>query len=482
MDLVGPHAEELLEYEARTIASTWTISLKQVRSHNEDAAELLTFLAYLNNRDIWYDLLKAGASDEVPWMRRVTESKVHFQRAMSKLYNYSLVDVIAGSYQVHPCLHDWLVECLNTPPDFVFFMTALGCIADSIDDQSTPQFWIANRRLLEHTEQLQSPRFRELWQLSASEERVLAAAHGIAGLQREWDRLEKALGPDHTSTLDTVNNLGLLYCDQGKLNEAEEMFRRALAGRKKALGPDHTSTLGTVNNLGLLYCDQGKLDVAEEMFRRALAGREKALGPDHTSTLGTVNNLGLLCCDQGKLDVAEEVFRRALAGREKALGPDHTSTLDTVNNLGLLYRNQGKLGMAEEMFRRALAGREKALGPDHTSTLGTVNNLGLLYCNQGKLDVVEEMFRRALAGHEKALGPDHTTTLDTVNNLGLLYRNQGKLGMAEEMFRRALAGREKILSPDHTSTLDTVHNLGMLPDQSSKLTRSGVGELAGIRD
>jgi hypothetical protein len=44
------------------------------------------------------------------------------------------------------------------------------------------------------------------------------------------------------------------------------MYKRALAGYEKALGPGHTSTLDTVNNLGLLYRDQGKLDEAERMY------------------------------------------------------------------------------------------------------------------------------------------------------------------------------------------------------------------------
>ena len=37
------------------------------------------------------------------------------------------------------------------------------------------------------------------------------------------------------------------------------MYIRALKGCEKALGPNHTSTLDTVNNLGLFYNDQGKL-------------------------------------------------------------------------------------------------------------------------------------------------------------------------------------------------------------------------------
>jgi hypothetical protein len=31
------------------------------------------------------------------------------------------------------------------------------------------------------------------------------------------------------------------------------MYNRALAGKEKAWGPEHTSTLDTVNNLGSLY-------------------------------------------------------------------------------------------------------------------------------------------------------------------------------------------------------------------------------------
>ena len=33
----------------------------------------------------------------------------------------------------------------------------------------------------------------------------------------------EVVGRDHTSTLDTVNKLGILYKDQGKLAEAEKM-------------------------------------------------------------------------------------------------------------------------------------------------------------------------------------------------------------------------------------------------------------------
>jgi hypothetical protein len=45
----------------------------------------------------------------------------------------------------------------------------------------------------------------------------------------------------------------MLYASQDKLGEAEQMYQRALAGYEKALGPEHTSILNTVHNLGNLY-------------------------------------------------------------------------------------------------------------------------------------------------------------------------------------------------------------------------------------
>jgi tetratricopeptide (TPR) repeat protein len=66
------------------------------------------------------------------------------------------------------------------------------------------------------------------------------------------------------------------------------MFDRALQGHEKALGAEHTSTLEIVNSLGIVYWDQGKFAKAEKMYDRVLQGYEKALGAEHPTTLKIV--------------------------------------------------------------------------------------------------------------------------------------------------------------------------------------------------
>jgi tetratricopeptide (TPR) repeat protein len=175
--------------------------------------------------------------------------------------------------------------------------------------------------------------------------------------QHELAEKEEALGPDHPSTLDTVDHLSKLYRRQ-RLDEAEQMYQRALIGKEKALGPDHPSTLDVVYNLGEIYRDQGRLEEAEQMYRRALAGKEKALGHNHPSVLDIAYNLGNLYRDQGRSEEASKMYQHFLAGKEKRLGPDHQSTQDTVFNQGEVYRDQGRQDEAERMSERALFRRE----------------------------------------------------------------------------------------------------------------------------
>ncbi|KAI9855038.1 MAG: hypothetical protein M1813_000582 [Trichoglossum hirsutum] len=481
------------DYPQRTIVTTWMISFGELKRKDVSAVKLLQLWGYLDNQDLWFQLLKwPDCQARAPeWLRQITDTEITFLKTIQNLLGYSLIEQkeSSDSYSMHVVVHDWIREFINKE-DNNLFRIGITSVGLAVPGDKEKDYQTMQRRLLPHANRLsQSLRRKHVLDSRSNEIYDISYLYGLHNLgdlyscqekfaepeamyQRALTGYEKVLGPEHTSTLRTVNNLGILYQNQGKLAEAEAMYQRALAGKEKVLGPEHTSTLRTVNNLGNLYQNQGKLAEAEAMYQRALAGLEKVLGPERTSMLDTVSNLGVLYWGQGKRAEAEAMCQRALAGFEKVLGPEHTSTLDTVNNLGVLYRIQGKLAEAETMCQRALAGFEKALGPEHTPTLDTVNNLGILYRGQGKLAEAEAMYQRALAGFEKVLGPEHTSTLRTVNNLGILYQGQGKLAEAEAMCQRALAGFEKALGPEHTSTLQTVNNLSNLYRDQGRLAEA----------
>ncbi|KAK3947253.1 hypothetical protein QBC32DRAFT_224584 [Pseudoneurospora amorphoporcata] len=251
----------LLDYD-KEIRTTWTISFKAIEAKNENAGNLLRLWAFLDNRDLWHNLLQVardGGEQWPGWLRDIA-CEVRFLDVAGLLFRYSMIEA---------------------------------------------------------RESEEKGNFKDI----------------IIG--------------------HAIHCLGLLYADQGRLKEAEAMYQRALEGYEKALGPDHTSTLNTVNNLGILYKNQGRLKEAEAMYQRALEGKEKALGPDHTSTLDTVNNLGNLYSDQGRLKEAETMYQRALSGYSAALGSSHAKSLLVVKNIASLQLAKGNLSLQELIVKFA---------------------------------------------------------------------------------------------------------------------------------
>ncbi len=226
----------------------------------------LQLWAYLDNQDLWFELLKRGSrgSKDPVWLQDLVRSEIGFGRIIKKLLAYSLVESHQDteSYSIHPVVHDWCLESISRGK-LELMILATTTVGFAAPGQTEPEYWLMQQRLLPHAN-------RCIQQLSTV---------NVPSATEDQDI-------DHA-----FHNLGLLYADQGKMAEAEKMYQRALEGYEKAWGPEHTSTLGTVNNLGILYKNQGKLAEAEKMYQRALKGYKKALGLEHTSTVTIAENL-----------------------------------------------------------------------------------------------------------------------------------------------------------------------------------------------
>ncbi|KAK3334836.1 hypothetical protein B0H65DRAFT_436208 [Neurospora tetraspora] len=283
----------LLDYSTRSVWTTWTISFNAIETRDKNAGNLLRLWAFLDNREMWHSLLQVARNDQEQWpewLRDIAGKEVKFFNIATLLLRYSMIEVRESeqsSYSMHPVVHRWISHIQDDAGKREFLRLAVILIGFSVPHRTTKNYWVLQRRLLPHTE-------RFLWWMGKLE-------------GGECNNEDITIG-------HATHSLGHLYETQGRLKEAETMYQRALEGKEKTLGPDHTSTLSTVNNLGNLYSDQGRLKEAETMYQRALEGKEKALGPDHTSTLGTVYNLGLLYSDQGRLKEAEVMYQRALSG------------------------------------------------------------------------------------------------------------------------------------------------------------------------
>ena len=124
-------------------------------------------------------------------------------------------------------------------------------------------------------------------------------------------------------------NLGNLLRDQGRLEEAVESYRRALAVNPAAVEAH--------NGLGVVLKEQGLVREAIEEYREVLR-----LKPGHGEAQ---NNLGLAWMESGRLDKAVETFERAV----------HTEPANPKGHyhLGLAYLWKGQIEAAVASLKRS---------------------------------------------------------------------------------------------------------------------------------
>jgi len=202
-------------------------------------------------------------------------------------------------------------------------------------------------------------------------------------LKRAKDGYEKELGRNDGKTLEAT--FSLICCTGMSDEERIEKLRDLVARMKAALGEDNKTTLDTLNQLGILLKDIGDYEEARKVYEKCLLGQEKVLGEDHKKTLGSLNNLGTVYDDMKDYEKALEYFERALKGYEKTLGKTHPDTLMTVMNIAIVYKAGKKdYEKAEELYRRALEGYEAQLGKDHLSTKNCAWNLAACLGLAGK--------------------------------------------------------------------------------------------------
>jgi tetratricopeptide (TPR) repeat protein/predicted AlkP superfamily phosphohydrolase/phosphomutase len=214
--------------------------------------------------------------------------------------------------------------------------------------------------------------------------------------------VEKKQGGDDASSPEIHNNLGRTLANQGKLNEAESEFHKALA-----LDPNDADAL---LNLATVATLRGSAAHAEQLVKQALAAN-----PDHTLALA---RLAELRRDAGDLPEATRLFHEALKIDE--VNPDLYLGLGDVLQRGGQYKD------AEAAFRRVLE-----LDPD---SFAAHYNLGVTALQQQQADAAIASFQKALS-----LNGEHPLAAATWNNIGTAQLDRGDRAAAMVAFEKSVA-------------------------------------------
>ena len=93
----------------------------------------------------------------------------------------------------------------------------------------------------------------------------------------------------------------------------------------------HPSIFFLQSNIGIILEQQGRLEDAEQMYTEALQINLKVFGKDSLNVVDTQKDIADMCNAQGQYDEAVKVYTDVLQIQERVLGHNHPLVADTYN-------------------------------------------------------------------------------------------------------------------------------------------------------
>ncbi|GCE07842.1 tetratricopeptide repeat protein [Dictyobacter aurantiacus] len=463
------------------VATTWSLSLQQVKQTNPAAAMLLELCAFLAPDAIPEELLEQGAPYWPPLLRQAVGSRFTLNQMLEILLSFSLIKRLTEDnlLSIHRLVQVVHLEGMQ-PEERCQWVQRLVLAMNAIFPENTAQTegWSLCQRYLDQVQACDT--LIQDYRILSSEAAGLLSRAG-------WYLKEHAVYPQaealHQRALaiwecsqDTnplpvarqLVQLAALYHDWGKYGQSEQFYQQALSLYERPEIRDNIRVGMAMYGLATLYNNQGKDAQAEALYLRAIDFYEQRFGPQCLDLPPLLNGLAYVYVKQRKYARVEALCLRSVHLLKKHLDPDNLAIANPLIILAAPYAEQERYVEAEEILQQVLRIREKHLGSEHFRVAFVWHELAKLYQKQGRYEDAEHCYRRALAICEQQLGSNHPQVADSFNRLGTLYREQKRYAQAEACFQRALRIREQLQNPDQFLVSDVILELAILHFEQRK--------------
>ena len=211
----------------------------------------------------------------------------------------------------------------------------------------------------------------------------LVSLHNLAGAQIDMGDLEGAAkseqevlstrrriwGPSHPDTAYSLNNLGWIYLELGRWQDAEPLLRENLEVIRKAEIVPGVRYANALGNWGRVLQQKGDLSGASQAFEEAQRVLASAGKSDTWIAAKVLIYQALIDLDRGRNEDALQLATRAVTLQRKLGGDSNPQLASGELCLGLADLLAGDAASAEAEFRSALEIRKHTFPPTHRDFL-----------------------------------------------------------------------------------------------------------------
>jgi tetratricopeptide (TPR) repeat protein len=373
------------------IATTWLISFDHIRKHHAFAAQLLSTMACLHEKNIPRSLLLEA------------NSEIDMIDAIAVLTGYSFVKRHTGSDSV-------------TSFDELYDLHRLVQLAARNWLQSEGSLSDWTKDCLARIAELFPTRYhrnRDAWTIYLPHAQRICEDESVRNCPERYQLLEK---------------MGLCFIFDGKYTDAVSAHTLVVKWRETMARPLKQPLFKSYNNLGEALNLKGDFIAAQKYLEKASTGLREMLGVEHLSTLTSMGYLASTYQSQGRWTAAEELEVQVMETSKRVLGPEHPDTLTSMANLASTYQSQGRWTAAEELEVQVMETRKRVLGPEHPDTLTSMSNLAFTWKDQGRNAEAISLMQECVRHRQYVLGLNHHHFVSSSKALAAWEGEQAGIG------------------------------------------------------
>jgi tetratricopeptide (TPR) repeat protein len=274
--------------------------------------------------------------------------------------------------------------------------------------------------------------------------------------------------------------IGREYDREGEYKIGEVLHRKSLADKENARNKSVPNILVGLYFLAENLENQGRYEEAEELWRRNVTMGEEEDGPHRSSTLKSRERLAMVVqkrklatyYQRWKLEPLEKIIELGRPNIPES-GQSDAMISGSGDQKAKKLENEERFNEAKMVLWLLLERRKETLGPYHLHTLTTMCDLARVLRREGNSAASERLFWLALAVSDDRRGPEHPYTLAIMSNLAASMITQGKEVEAKEIYRDQLERQLRSVDFDHPDTFTVKFNLMQSLDKNEELQIAG---------
>lgn len=303
--------------------------------------------------------------------------------------------------------------------------------------------------------------FDDLTRLATAVRWQYKPAEALAIAEPAYKAAVRHIGSENPSTLALLDNYAGALDDLGRYDEAEPLYNTAIELNTKVSGPNDVQTLSAMNNLAVVYINQGRWADAERELRRVIEGRAKSQ-KRRVALLTNRHNLATVLANQGKYDEALAEFKATIDDSLAEMGPEHSKTLSVQVSYGDALMRVGRADEALEIQRAVYKQRLASLGVGHEQTLVSEHNVVNALLASERFSEAEPAARQLVANFDQYSAPDYLGRILSRQNLAAALSGLKRYDEAEKLQREVVGKLIQKFGADHTRTINAQIGLAVM--------------------